>query len=419
MPVTMSTLSDVTTQPAAGLLHIDALLDKGPGWNFRAPARGTLLYSFSLAGANPADSGTLFTGATSAFNSAQQAAVVAGLARLSSITGISFQATADGSAADLHFANANILGSATSGYASTKWNYEYDGRQTITRYSADAWVYLDNVEWAGENTNPTVGTAGFEVLLHELGHAMGLKHPFEGAVVLPAALDDTAHTLMSYDRAGSVRSDYSPYDVAALQFLYGDDGLGGAWGWGSGGQVLTGTDGIDTVTLKGPHSDWSLARAGSGLQFNATSAAQGTELLKDVERLSFDDRHLALDLDGHAGVVARTLGAVFGRDAVKQPDWVGIGLDLADRGDSDATLMQTALQARLGSSYSHETLVQLLYTNLVGQAPSTDDQAYWVGTLAHGTYSRVSLALMAASLDLNAQNIGLTGLAEHGLPFTP
>jgi serralysin len=419
MPATMSSLSDVTTQPATGLVHIDALLDKGPGWNFLAPARSTLLYSFSLAGANTADSGTLYTGGTSAFNPAQQAAVVAGLARLTAITGISFQATADGNSADLHFANANIVGSATSGYASTKWNYEYDGRQNITRYAADAWVYLDNVEWAGENGSPAVGTPGFEVLLHELGHAMGLKHPFEGSVVLPDAQDDTAHTLMSYDRDGAVHSDYSPYDVAALQFLYGGDGLGGSWGWGSDGRVLTGTDGIDTVRLQGPRSAWAVARVDGELRASTLTGTPRVNELHAVERLAFDDQHLALDLHGHAGLVARTLGAVFGRDAVLQPDWVGIGLDLADRGDSAAAIMQTALQARLGAGFGSDALVQLLYTNLVGQPPSAADQAYWTGTLVDGTYTPLSLAQMAANLDLNAQNIALAGLTDHGLPYTP
>jgi serralysin len=133
---------------------------------------------------------------------------------------------ADAATADIHFSNADLRGGTTTGFAS-KLVLQLHQRNVITSYSADAWVYLDNVEFAGRTAAPSVGSAGFEVLLHELGHAMGLKHPFEGSVVLPDAQDDTAHTLMSYDRDGAVHSDYSPYDVAALQFLYGGDGLGG------------------------------------------------------------------------------------------------------------------------------------------------------------------------------------------------
>ena len=69
----MPTVTEVTVQPASGLTHIDALLEEGPGWNWLAPARNTLLYSFSLAGAQPDDVGTVFTGGLTAFNAAQQA----------------------------------------------------------------------------------------------------------------------------------------------------------------------------------------------------------------------------------------------------------------------------------------------------------------------------------------------------------
>jgi serralysin len=67
--------------------------------------------------------------------------------------------------------------------------------------------------------------------MHELGHVLGLKHPFghndaNGNVgpgpYLPAAEDNSSLTVMTYidtPEAYSVR--YSAYDVAALSFLYG------------------------------------------------------------------------------------------------------------------------------------------------------------------------------------------------------
>lgn len=442
----MATLTDVTTAPASGLNHIDALLDEGPGWNWLAPARSTLLYSFSLSGGRPEDQGRIFTGGTSAFNAAQQAAVVLALDKLSAVTGIRFQATSDGTAADIHFSNANLLGNTTSGYASTSWNYRYDGSNTITSYGADAWVYLDNLEFASQNGNPAPGGDGFEVLLHELGHAMGLKHPFEGGIRLPAADDDTANTLMSYSSAGGPYSDFSPYDLAALHFLYGDDGLGGALGQGSAGRYLTGTAradslsggsgadmlqglggndtltggaGIDSALFGRARADYQVQRgSGSALTVQALAGGDGRDTLTQVERLMFADRSLAFDLDGHAGTTARYLGAVFGKAAVGNLAYAGIGLAQLDAGLSDAALMQLALDARLGTGFTREALVDTLYLNLVGSLPGAADRALYVGQLAAGQYTPVTLAQMAAGLELNALNIDLVGLTANGLGYT-
>lgn len=64
------------------------------------------------------------------------------------------------------------------------------------------------------------------VVQHELGHTLGLKHPFDAGPggVLPAVENHTETTLMSYDRKpGTVadQPDLGRLDIAALQYLYG------------------------------------------------------------------------------------------------------------------------------------------------------------------------------------------------------
>lgn len=436
----MTTVSDITTPPASGLAHVDALLDVGPGWNWLTPTRDTLYYTFSLA----PDSPSKISGAPSAFNAAQRSAAISALAVLSEITGIMFIATGEDSVADIHFATGDIIDASIAGFCQTSWRYsQLDGM--ITNYSADAHVYLDNANFATINNSPTVANGGVEILLHELGHAMGLKHPFQGDVKLPAAQENTAYTLMSYTHIGGPYATYSPFDIAALRWLYGGDGLGGALGQGTTGRYLVGTDGNDSLvggdggdvfegldgndTIKGglgidraifaaPRANYAVDRLGDTITVQALVGKGGFDTLTLVERLQFGDQSLAFDLDGNAGITAKLLAAVFSKESLANAQLVGIGLKLLDTGTTPSDLMQLALAARLGPGFSPSAEVTVLYENLTGQAPSQSDLQFWTDALAAGKYTPTSLALMATEHELNLQHVNLIGLAQSGIEFT-
>jgi len=120
---------------------------------------------------------------------------------------------------------------------------------------------------------------------------------------------------MSYDSLGGWHSTYSPYDIAAFNWLYGGDGLRGELGLnGSGGRYITGSykddvlvgtqfndtlqgnggndmidggAGIDTVVYNGNRNSYTFGTlADGGL---AVSGAEGTDTLRNIDWLQFAD----------------------------------------------------------------------------------------------------------------------------------
>jgi len=50
------------------------------------------------------------------------------------------------------------------------------------------------------NTDSTYSGWGVVTIYHEIGHALGLKHPFEGSYILPENIDSIPYTVMSYTK---------------------------------------------------------------------------------------------------------------------------------------------------------------------------------------------------------------------------
>jgi hypothetical protein len=179
--------------------------------------------------------------------------------------------------------------------------------------------------------------------------------------------------------------------------------------------TVDGLAGIDTVALNAAASTFKLQANPTGFSL-VRQDGSGTVNLANVERLSFADQKLALDLNGNAGNVAKILGAVFGAGAVARPDFVGIGLSLLDSGQYNAiTLMGYALEVALGKNASPQAVVDLLYRNVVGVLPDAQTNQSFVGLISAN--SPAWLGDMAANTDFNLANIQLTGLQLTGLAF--
>ncbi|MES3001991.1 MAG: calcium-binding protein [Pseudomonadota bacterium] len=184
-----------------------------------------------------------------------------------------------------------------------------------------------------------------------------------------------------------------------------------------GNDAIDGGDGIDTAGFAGERSQYAMAKSATGFQVDGTAAGEGTDSVTNIERLEFTDGKVALDLSGDAGEVARILGAVFGREFVSNQAFVGIGLTFADSGMSYQSLVQLALDARLGAGASNAAVVDLLFTNVVGAHPDAAAQANFVGLLENHTFTQAGLGILAADFGVNLANINFVGLEQSGLAY--
>jgi serralysin len=185
---------------------------------------------------------------------------------------------------------------------------------------------------------------------------------------------------------------------------------------GGGNDTIEGFAGIDTANYSLARSNYTITKGAGSYTVAANTGTEGTDTLTHVERLHFGDTNVAMDLSGNAGTTAKILAAVFGPASVSFREYVGIGLSYLDAGVSYADLIQGAMNVALGSSTpSNTAVVNLLYTNIVGTAPSAFDLQMFVGLLDSQVLTQSALAIIAADSQVNQANINLTGLT--GIEF--
>ena len=233
-----------TTVPKSGATNIDALLS-GDKWGYALSSNAaplTISYSFpwinglsavfsAPEGADYSTNGEQNAAQHFGLNTNQQTAATLALMAWSNVANINFQLVSETSSnvGDIRFAfsSASNLNNAW-GYASYPSYYWPIG--------GDVWI---NAKY-GSDTEWSIGTYNFRALIHEIGHALGLKHPFKGDVTLSASLDNTTNSVMSYTdinnsypNAGYIngKNDWITYfiypetpmvlDIAAIQYIYG------------------------------------------------------------------------------------------------------------------------------------------------------------------------------------------------------
>lgn len=362
------------------------------------------------------------------------------------------------------------------------------------------------------------GQEGYQTLLHEIGHALGLSHPLSSPdgsnrpTLLPQ-WQDPAYTVMvnGPSMSGLWQSWFGMLDIQAFKKLYGSaplpsapandtfalhDGHGqlifkledfggndtldlsalsfgafidltpgltssvgqnaqgiasqnnmivaqGTWiesvlgtrfddvlkgndknnffAPGTGNDIIDGRGGFNQAYWSEKHGEFEVLMSEWSGDWMVSDRAgiHGSDSLRNIDRIHFADRSVALDVQGKAGNVAKAMTLLLGRNALDDLAVTGLVLHLMDANNySLEQIMAVGIKHVLGDKPSREQVIELLYSGLYGFKPTAAETSALVGLLK--VHTPAQLAVLATELpDQHIVNVTLAGVLQHGLEFVP
>ncbi|RFP14030.1 DUF4214 domain-containing protein [Duganella sp. BJB488] len=231
----------------SGTLSVDALLS-GYKWGGGVGTGATVSYSFPFSfgsavfsgpgGGSYSDLDEPHASQHYGLDTVQQAAAQTALQAWANVANVKPVLVADTttSVGDIRLAWTSASETASDGGAAWGWA---SFPSSIYPSGGDVWISTD-ADGALSSNDWSVGSYNYMSLVHELGHALGLKHPFEDNPVDPAhstrqysvmAYDDAPHSLFVRVTDSANSASWKSYtvvpnspmldDIAAMQYLYG------------------------------------------------------------------------------------------------------------------------------------------------------------------------------------------------------
>ena len=185
---------------------------------------------------------------------------------------------------------------------------------------------------------------------------------------------------------------------------------------------VTGTAGVDTYTMGGASTEYTVTKTAGNVELDSTLATNVEFNLADHERVVFTDKAVAYDATGRAGDVYALLAAALGTADVTKA-YTGIGISLADSGWTNKQLATAILNTDVykadAGGVSDETFIKHVYKNVTGTTATIAEVTSLTSWMTANKYSQSDVLVIASELPAFETAIGLVGLATTGIEYTP
>jgi hypothetical protein len=185
---------------------------------------------------------------------------------------------------------------------------------------------------------------------------------------------------------------------------------------------VTGSAGVDTYTVGGASTEYSITKTANNIKLNSTLATNVEFNIADHERVVFTDKAIAYDAAGRAGDVYALIAAAIGVSDVTAA-YKGIGIALADAGWTNkqlaAAILNTDVYKADAGGVSDETFIKHVYKNVMGTDATYAETQSLLNWMSANKYSQADVLVTASELATFETTIGLVGLASTGIEYTP
>lgn len=264
-----------------------------------------------------------------------------------------------------------------------------------------------DVIWKDSNGKDETTSLDLNIIIHELGHALGLSHPQDDPF---NSNWTTSDTVMSYNQSSNGWDQwFSDLDIAALKSIWGRENDNG---------LMSFTKESNEYTFKKNDNN----------RYSITTTI-GDEDITNTTTLDFKDKELNLKNDiidvfdqvtgvsDVSGKIFRLYNAAFNRF----PDSAGLNYWITKNKSGENTYRQTCssfiisnefIQA-YGVEITNEEYLNTLYSNVLNRTADLNGFNYWLGNLNNGIEDRSEVLMgFSESVENKALFMASTGLLE-------